>query len=148
MNDICIILKVPLLCSFVRICLQSKWSLFYSILKIFLDASIAFKLSNARVWINSFSYAMHILVFLTFVDTCIRFKSTQMLTAQVMLKGLQKKPEWTVSKNIFFNYVLLFNIFMKITDTFLLNVFFLKYLFDMCIMYNKYMYCQKIKYRN
>jgi hypothetical protein len=38
-----------------------------------------------------------------------------MLTAQVMLKGLQKDLRF------FFNYVLLFNIFMKITDTFLLN---------------------------
>jgi hypothetical protein len=43
-----------------------------------------------------------------------------MLTAQVMLKGLQKdRMDWI--KELFLNYVLLFNIFMKITDTFLLN---------------------------
>jgi hypothetical protein len=52
---------------------------------------------------------MHIIVFLTFIDTCIRFKSTQMLTAQVMLKGLQKdRMDWI--KELFLNYVLLFNI--------------------------------------
>ena len=39
-----------------------------------------------------------------------------MLTAQVMLKGLQKdRMDWI--KELFLNYVLLFNIFMKITDT-------------------------------